>query len=336
MVFVTGDLHGNFERFKPKYFPEQARMTKQDTMICAGDFGGVWFGDSRDDETLDLLERLPFTLAFVCGNHENYDALARYPVAEWHGGKVHRIRPHVLHLMRGQIFELEGCRFFTMGGAKSHDIEDGILEPDAPDFDRRLTLLQRKPRARYRINHISWWAQELPYDEEYDQARRSLDAVGWQVDYIITHCAPTSIALMGSRHNEADRLTDFLQEVQERAKYHYWLFGHYHDNRAIDETVVLLSKGEIDSKKVRVEFSLEDMDMSGFQKGATYEQIKAYVLEHTGLKVSSLYISQIKRKCGLDVGQNYNLSKKEDAKVPKCPPEKEAAIRDALKYFQMI
>ena len=106
--------------------------------------------------------------------------------------------------------------------------------------------------------------------------------------------------------------------------------------KALAETVVLLSKGEIDSKKVRVEFSLEDMDMSGFQKGATYEQIKAYVLEHTGLKVSSLYISQIKRKCGLDVGQNYNLSKKEDAKVPKCPPEKEAAIRDALKYFQMI
>lgn len=102
------------------------------------------------------------------------------------------------------------------------------------------------------------------------------------------------------------------------------------------ETVVLLSKGEIDSKKVRVEFSLEDMDMSGFQKGATYEQIKAYVLEHTGVKVSSLYISQVKRKCGLDVGQNYNLSKKENAKVPKCPPEKEKAIMEALKHFQMI
>lgn len=102
------------------------------------------------------------------------------------------------------------------------------------------------------------------------------------------------------------------------------------------ETVVLLSKGEIDSKKVRVEFSLEEMDMSGFQKGATYEQIKAYVLKHTGLKVSSLYISQVKRKCGLDVGQNYNLSKKEDAKVPQCPPEKEAAIMEALKHFQML
>ena len=85
-----------------------------------------------------------------------------------------------------------------------------------------------------------------------------------------------------------------------------------------------------------MEFSLEDMDMSGFQKGATYEQIKAYVLEHSGLKVSSLYISRIKRKCGLDVGHNYNPSKKEDAKVPQCPPEKETAITDALKYFGMI
>ena len=102
------------------------------------------------------------------------------------------------------------------------------------------------------------------------------------------------------------------------------------------ETVVLLSKREIDSNKVRVEFSLEDMDMSGFQKGATYEQIKEYVLEKHGLKVSSLYISQVKRKCGLDVGQNYNLSKKEDAKVPQCPPEKEAAIMEALKHFQML
>ena len=98
----------------------------------------------------------------------------------------------------------------------------------------------------------------------------------------------------------------------------------------------MLSKGEVNSKKIQVEFSLEDMDMSGFQKGATYEQIKAYVLEKYGLKVSSLYISQVKRKCGLDVGQNYNLSKKEDAKVPQCPPEKEAAIMEAIKHFQMI
>ena len=103
------------------------------------------------------------------------------------------------------------------------------------------------------------------------------------------------------------------------------------------ETVVLLSKGEIDSKKIRVEFSLEDMDMSEFQDGATYPQIKAYVLEHTGLKVSSLYISQVKKKCGLEVGKNYNLPKSEDARqAPNCPPEKENAIREALQYFGMI
>ena len=102
------------------------------------------------------------------------------------------------------------------------------------------------------------------------------------------------------------------------------------------ETVVLLSKGEVDSKKIRVEFSLEDMDMSEFQDGATYPQIKEYVLEHTGLKVSSLYISQVKRKCGLEVGKNYNLPKSVDSKQLQCPPEKEKAIREALKYFQMI
>ena len=215
MIYATGDCHGNFRRFQPEYFPEQAGVTKNDVVIIAGDFGGVWFGDSRDDETLDWLERLPFTLAFVCGNHENYDALERYPVAEWHGGKVHRVRPHVLHLMRGQVFELESYRFFTMGGAKSHD-------------------------TNHRINHISWWRQELPSDEEYSEALQNLERYNWQVDYIITHCAPTSIALMGSRHNEADRLTDFLQEVRERAKYYYWLFGHYHDNKAVDEKHILL------------------------------------------------------------------------------------------------
>ena len=103
------------------------------------------------------------------------------------------------------------------------------------------------------------------------------------------------------------------------------------------ETVVLLSKGEIDSKNIRVEFSLEDMDMSEFQDGATYPQIKEYVLEHTGLKVSSLYISQVKKKCGLEVGKNYNLPKSEDARqAPTCPPEKENAIREALQYFGMI
>ena len=108
------------------------------------------------------------------------------------------------------------------------------------------------------------------------------------------------------------------------------------DNEEQVETVVLLSKGEIDSKKVRVEFSLEDMDMSGFQKDATYSQIKERVLQQTGLKVSSLYIAQVKQKHGIIERENYNKPKSEKSKQPKCPPEKEAAITEALKFFGMI
>ena len=119
------------------------------------------------------------------------------------------------------------------------------------------------------------------------------------------------------------------------------------------ETVVLLSKGAkgpvdlcsarteverrlVDSRKVKVDFSLEDMDLSEFKGKATYEQIKAYVLEQTGLKVSSLYIAQIKKKCGLDVGENFNLPKSENARQPQCTPEKEEAIMQAFKHFGMI
>ena len=119
------------------------------------------------------------------------------------------------------------------------------------------------------------------------------------------------------------------------------------------ETVVLLSKGAkgpvdfcsarteverrmVDSRKVKVDFFLEDMDLSGFRGKATYEQIKTYVLEQTGLKVSSLYIAQIKKKCGLDVSENFNLSKSDNARQPQCTPEKEDAIMQAFKHFGMI
>ena len=137
-------------------------------------------------------------------------------------------------------------------------------------------------------------------------------------------CKPTSLA----RDLEVMGKAGYVAERVSIVDMFPWT-GHV-------ETVVLLSKGEVDSKKIRVEFSLEDMDMSEFQDGATYPQIKEYVLEHTGLKVSNLYISQIKRKCGIEVGKNYNLPKSEDSRQPQCPPEKEKAIREAFKYFGMI
>ena len=122
-LFATGDTHGDFGRFDANIFPEQADMTRDDYVLICGDFGGVWSDSPKEHEKLDWLEDRPFTTLFVDGNHENYDLLEAMPVEEWHGGKVHRVRPHILHLMRGQVFEIGGSKFFTMGGASSHGIQ---------------------------------------------------------------------------------------------------------------------------------------------------------------------------------------------------------------------
>ena len=155
MIYATGDTHGNFQRFAPEHFPEQAGMTKEDYMIICGDFGGVWDGGKKEERNLDWLEDLPFTTLFISGNHENFDLLRKYPTEEWNGGKIQRIRPHVIHLMRGQVFDLQGYSFFTMGGARSHDIEDGILNPKAPDFEEQQLgwdIKRNLAKINYRIH----------------------------------------------------------------------------------------------------------------------------------------------------------------------------------------
>ncbi len=101
-------------------------MSKEDLVLVCGDFGGIWYGDPRMMQDWTGWSSLPYTTAFVLGNHENYDAYKDYPKEEWHGGQIQRIRPSVLHLMRGQVYELNGRKFFTTGGASSHDIQDGI------------------------------------------------------------------------------------------------------------------------------------------------------------------------------------------------------------------
>lgn len=239
MVFATGDTHGNFFRLNSKNFPEQKNMTKNDYVIICGDFGGVWDGSRKERQTLDWLESLPFTVLFVSGNHENFDLLKKLPVEEWHGGKVQFIRPHVIHLLRGQVFEIGGYTFFTMGGASSHDIENGILNPYADDFEEQYWFMRRM-RCRFRVNHYSWWKEELPSDEEYAEALKTMERIGWAADYIITHCAPSSIVKKLNPDYGLDRLTAFLEEVRQKANFHYWLFGHYHDNKIIDERYVLL------------------------------------------------------------------------------------------------
>lgn len=239
MIYITGDTHGDFSRFSKEAFPEQTELTRDDYMIICGDFGGVWCGDERDDKSLDMLAQLPFTVLFVSGNHENFDALVAYPVEEWHGGKVQFIRSNVIHLMRGQVFTIEGKTFFTMGGAASHDISDGVLEPDAPDFEMQYWMMRRN-RALFRINHYSWWKEEMPSDLEYEEARQNLDSCNWTVDYIITHCGPNSVIDIYSRKFYGhDRLTDFLETVLQKTEYRQWFFGHYHDNVDIGQHSML-------------------------------------------------------------------------------------------------
>ena len=240
MIYATGDTHGEFDRFQTEFFPEQRNMGKEDYVIVCGDFGGVWDGSKREEKQLDWLEQLPFTLLFVSGNHENFDRLARYPVEQWKGGNIQRIRPHVIHLMRGQIFQLEGYSFFTMGGGKSHDIKDGVLNPFSEDF-REQYILYRNMGAQFRVNHRSWWKEEMPSQMEYQQAREALERRNWSVDYIITHCAPSSIvAELIDGNNRSDALTDFLEQIRAKTQFHHWLFGHYHDNRVLNNRYILL------------------------------------------------------------------------------------------------
>ncbi len=208
MIFATGDTHGNFQRFSTKAFPEQKEMTRDDFVIICGDFGGVWDDSPREAYWLDWLEDKPFTTLFVDGNHENFAALNALEVVEWNGGKIHRVRPHVLHLMRGQIFDIGGFRFFAMGGAASHDIQDGILDPAVPGFEKEYWL-KRRLRQVFRVKGVSWWEEEMPSQEEYAEADRNLGRVNWKVDYIITLCCPTSIQQKIDPHFTPHQLTDF-------------------------------------------------------------------------------------------------------------------------------
>ncbi len=133
MIYITGDTHSDFLRFEIDKFPIQTDMTKNDYVIICGDFGGLWTFEeesNREKYWLNWLNERNFTTLFVDGNHENFTRLYNYPIEEWHGGKVHKIRDSVIHLMRGEIYDIDDKKFFTFGGARSHDIRDGILNLD--------------------------------------------------------------------------------------------------------------------------------------------------------------------------------------------------------------
>lgn len=217
MIYITGDTHGEQARFYNSDLIPNTKLSEGDYLIVLGDFGYIFRNDEREKLFLDSLELLPYTILFIDGNHENFPAIYSYPVVEWHEGKVHKIRENVLHLMRGEIFEIEGKTFFTMGGAYS--------------IDRYM-----------RAEGISWWAEELPSDAEYKNAARNLEAHNFKVDYILTHTLPREMILRYGKYPDFHdgELTGFLEWVMCETEFKHWYCGHWHDDVDLDEKFTVL------------------------------------------------------------------------------------------------
>lgn len=245
MIYITGDCHAEFRKFSTDNFPEQKEMTRDDFVIVCGDFG-IWHDTPEEQYWLDWLSKKSFTLLFVDGNHENFDRLygGEFPIVEFCGGKAHRIRDNVFHLMRGYIFDLCGKKFFAFGGASSHDIDDGILDED--DFDdykefRNTINKWYNTGKMFRVNHISWWKQELPTEEEMQFGLKTLEENENKVDFIISHCCPQRVASLFSHGcYQADDLTRYFNIIADTVDFNRWFFGHYHNNQVVMSKFIML------------------------------------------------------------------------------------------------
>ncbi len=213
MIYVTGDTHipVDIGKLSTKNFPEQKEMTKNDYVIICGDFGGVWDGSNEEKYWIKWLKNKNFTTLFIDGNHENFEKLYNLPIVEFSGGIVHKVEDGIYHLMRGEIYTIDNKNLFVFGGASSHDKE-------------------------FRTPEKNWWQEEMPTENEYENAQIKLKENDFKVDYIITHSAPTSIQTKIANEYEVNRLTDFLENIKNNVAYKKWFFGHYHKDIIIDET----------------------------------------------------------------------------------------------------
>ncbi|MBR1677123.1 MAG: metallophosphoesterase [Clostridia bacterium] len=220
MIFITGDTHGNEDFGKlAEFASEHSELNRSDYVIIAGDFGAVWNSETLVKD-LKPYSDLPFTVLFVDGNHENFPLLNTFPEQMWNGGKIHKIRENIFHLMRGQVYEIEGKRFFTFGGATSID-------------------------KIYRRENISWWSEEVPTDRDIQEANKNLEKVGYKVDYIVTHSCDER-ALYYPPLNKRTFQTSVYPEnlilsyFEEKVEYLHWYFGHYHlDGDLTDKKTVV-------------------------------------------------------------------------------------------------
>ena len=282
-IYVTGDTHGAdkygpfsidgfVHRLNMDSFPEQKFMTKNDYVVILGDFGAVWDwrGESKKEKhDLDWLDSRNFTTLFVPGNHENYDRLTGitdeklldtwifkgvseeekekiktgYPQKAWNGGVVRELRPSVLMLERGYVFNIDGCKCFAFGGARSHDISGGILQPaefnTKKDAENEAKRWQDQGRM-YRVNHISWWEQEMPEQMEMERGWAMLEDEKYKVDFIFSHECPVSDKAMILGDGSPDALSSYFEEVKQKVDYKKWFFGHYHVDKQVNEKFIAL------------------------------------------------------------------------------------------------
>lgn len=208
-TYITGDIHGDhtINKFEDKYFPQQKNLSKSDYVIIAGDFGLLWDGSEEEKKLLSWLNNLNFTTLWIDGNHENFNMINEYPVEYWNGGKVHKISDSIIHLMRGQVFDIEGKLIFTMGGAISID-------------------------KMYRKENISWWSEENPNEKELQEGLDILKLYNNKVNYIITHdCSERMMYEMYSDnqiYRYSHRLNEYFDLLENTIEYDYWFFGHHH------------------------------------------------------------------------------------------------------------
>ena len=210
-IFVCGDIHSMLDIHKLDGFIGREDLNENDYLIICGDTGICGFSKEQEDLTREYLRNLPMTVLFADGNHEQFDALNAYSVDEWHGGKVHMIEPGIIHLMRGQVYQIEGKKFFVFGGAYSID------------------------RA-YRDLGFTWFEEELPSDEEYEEAWENLKANDYEVDYIISNTGPYEVIteLGYECHDKALEQVRFFQQIADCVEFEDWYFGHFHEDSDVE------------------------------------------------------------------------------------------------------
>lgn len=210
MVYLVSDIHGHIRLNWLADKIEKLNITSSDHLVILGDAGIVW-SENEHLEVKEYYDSLPCKVLFIDGNHENFDLLDAYPITEFCGGAVHKITDNIFHLMRGEAYEIESKRIFVFGGGFSL---------------KKLT----------NASPIFVWDREMPSDAEYQNGLKNLARLDYQVDYVFTHVAPTSVAKqIGVTLAEEERcLNDYLNDIKSRLEYKSWFFGHHHKDVRYD------------------------------------------------------------------------------------------------------